>query len=233
MRVKTESANPGLLSILINPDQVITIDANFFIAPDRSRLGTQAFSYLKFQEIWLEPLFIAFSKLAIHEAVYSEFNLGETKGFVDNKIALNPGGLIIFSDSKLTKIESMLRDTIEKNISKFTKYDISRDNRDDRGEVKSLAYIAVKNLLYFASNDSTAIMLIEESTKLSTSLDNVQALKMYELIYYLYNKNLSNPNDMKMLYKYLYYLTPDEKKNNPEWGKFVQSMDSIYLLLVE
>ena len=73
----------------------------------------------------------------------------------------------------------MLRDSIEEKNYPHTKYDPLLDNKDDRGEVKSLAYIAVKELLYFAANDSNAIQLIEKAEEWETSLDNVQAIQMY------------------------------------------------------
>lgn len=88
----------------------------------------------------------------------------------------------------LTEVEKILRDTIESRIASHAKYEPLLDNKDDCGEVKSLSYIAVKGLIYFAANDNNAIQLIEKSEEWSTGLDNVQAIKMYELIYYLYRK---------------------------------------------
>ena len=96
------------------------------------------------------------------------------------------------------------------------------------GEVKSLAYIAVKGLIYFASHDSNTIQLIEKAEEWSTSLDSVQAVKMYELIFYLYKTNISNKKNLRMLYKYLYYLTSKEKNDNPNWGNYVKNMDKLY-----
>jgi len=97
-----------------------------------------------------------------------------------------------------------------------------------RGEVKSLSFIAVKGLLYFAAHDNNAIQLIEKSEEWSTGLDNVQAIKMYELIYYLYGNDLADKTAMKMLYKYQYYLTDREKSTNPNWGDFSSTMDNLY-----
>jgi hypothetical protein len=80
--------------------------------------------------------------------------------------------------------EQILRNSIEGKIYPLTKYDPMLDNKDDRGEVKSLSYIAVKGLPYFAAHDSNAIQLIEKAETWRTGLDNVQAIKMYELIFY-------------------------------------------------
>nr|WP_312577681.1 hypothetical protein [Sedimentibacter sp.] len=60
-------------------------------------------------------------------------------------------------------------------------------------------------MLYFAANDSNAIKLIEHAEKLETRLDNVQAIKMYELIFYLYRTDQSDKKGLRILYKYQYY----------------------------
>ena len=121
-----------------------------------------------------------------------------------------------------------LTDSIESIIASHTKYEPLLDNKDDRGEVKSLSYIAVKGLPYFATNDNNAIQLIEKSAEWSTGLDNIHAIKMYELFYYLHRNNLADRTAMKMLYKYHYYMTDWEKGANPNWGDFSTNMDCLY-----
>lgn len=102
------------------------------------------------------------------------------------------------------------------------------DNKDDRGEVKSLAYIAVKGLIYFATHDSNTVQLIEKAGEWMTGLDNVQVIKMYELIFYLYKIDKSDNKALRILYKYQYYLTSHEKQKNPEWGQFINAMEALY-----
>lgn len=228
MRIDLSNSNPALVSIIMNPDQVITVDANFMIPPLRNQFSVQKISFTQFKEIWLDPIFIAFSNLAIHESVYEELVGTALQAYVNTKRDSIPPGILIHSDSSLNEMEKILRDTIEMKISLHTKYDPLLDNKDDRGEVKSLSYIAVKGLLYFASHDNNAIQLIEKSEAWSTGLDNVQAIKMYELIYYLYKKNFTDKKALKMLYKYQYYLTVNEQKKNLEWGKLITSMDEMY-----
>lgn len=166
--------------------------------------------------------------MKIHEAVYDEPIGISSQNYVDSKRDSIPPEIIIHKDSSLTEVERILRDTIESRIASHTKYEPLLDNKDDLGEVKSLSYIAVKGLLYFAANDNNAIQLIEKSEEWSTGLDNVQAIKMYELIYYLYKNNLADNTAMKMLYKYQYYLTNREKSTNPKWGDFFYGMDNLY-----
>lgn len=228
MRIDLSNSNPALVSIIMNPDQVITVDANFMIPPLRNQFSVQKISFTQFKEIWLDPIFIAFSNLAIHESVYEELVGTALQAYVNTKRDSIPPGILIHSDSSLNEMEKILRDTIEMKISLHTKYDPLLDNKDDRGEVKSLSYIAVKGLLYFASHDNNAIQLIEKSEAWSTGLDNVKAIKMYELIYYLYKKNFTDKKALKMLYKYQYYLTVNEQKKNLEWGKLITSMDEMY-----
>ena len=211
MRIDLITSNPALISIIKDPDQVITVDANFMIPPFREQFALPIIRFTQFKEIWLDPIFTAFSNLAIHESVYEELVGTALQTYVNTKRDSIPPGILIFYDSSLNEIELILRDTIEAKISVLTKYDPLLDNKDDRGEVKSLSYIAVKGLLYFASHDNNAIQLIEKSEAWSTGLDNVQAIKMYELIYYLYKKNLGDKKALKMLYKYQYYLTANEQ----------------------
>ncbi len=196
MKVDLTSPNPALESIFSNPNQIITLDANFLIPPDRSNYAKRTFDFQIFKRIWLEPIFKTFPNLAIHEAVYDELVLLSVKSYVDTNINAIPTQLLIHKDSSLTPEEQMLRDSIEDKIYPLTKYDPMLDNKDDRGEVKSLAYIAVKGLLYFAAHDSNAIQLIEKAEEWGTGLDNVNAIKMYELIFYLYKTNTSSKRDL-------------------------------------
>lgn len=225
MKINLDYPNPALISIIQNPDQIITLDANFLIPPDRTPLTKKSIGFKQFNQIWLDPIFNVFRKLAIHEAVYDELVGLSAKNYIDSKKKCIPPQIIIHRDSSLTEAEKVIRETIESRIASHTRYEPVLNNRDDRGEVKSLSYIAVKNLLYFAANDNNAIQLIEKSEAWSTGLDNVQAIKMYEIMYYLYKRDAADKTAMKMLYKYLYYLTESEKKSNPNWVNFFTSMD--------
>ncbi len=228
MEVNLSSPNPALESVFADPNQIITLDANFLIPPDRSRLTRRGFDFLKFQHIWLDPIFKAFPNVAIHEAVYDELVLPSVRSYAQAMLESTPPHLMIHRDSNLKETERVLRDSVEEKIYPFTKYDPRLDNRDDRGEVKSLAYMAVKGLLYFAAHDSNAIQLVEKAEGLSTGLDNIRAIKMYELIFYLCVMRLSERQSLKLLYKYQYYLTNNEKRSNPEWGQFLTRMESMY-----
>lgn len=229
MKINLSSLNPALKCIINEPNQIITLDANLLIPPNRSRYNRiPIFPFRKFKKSWLDPLFKSFPNLAIHEAVYKEIISPNVKDYIDSKIDHNPSKLIIHKDSLLNESEQVLRNSIESKIYPYTKYNPINDNKDDRGEVKSLAYIAVKELLYFAANDSNAIQLIENSEEWGTSLDNIQVIKMYELIYYLYRINSCSNNKLRYLYRYLYHLTKYEKKSNPAWGDFIETISALY-----
>jgi len=103
----------------------------------------------------------------------------------------------------------LLRNTIEDKISPLTYYDPKVDNKRDRGEVKSLAFVAIKGMLYFAAHDNQALLLIDKAEKWSTGLDNVQSIRMYELIYYLSAIGIGD-------------------KDNLNWGEFRNKMDMFY-----
>lgn len=51
---------------------------------------------------------------------------------------------------------------------------------------------------------------------------------MYELIFYLYKTDKSDKKALRMLYKYQFFLTPREKEMNPEWGQFIETMETLY-----
>lgn len=220
--------NPGLKSIFDDPSQLITLDANLLIPPDRSMFRVRSLPSELFQQEWLEPVFATFPNLAIHEAVYEELVSTGARTFARRMLSKKPPRLYIHRDETLTSNEKVLRDSVEERIYPFTKYEPRLDNKDDRGEVKSLAYLAAKGLPFFASRDSMVIRLIEKAQELSTGLDNIQAIEMYEVIFYLRCQNVSTPKFLRQLYKYLYYLTGREKADNPEWGQFIQSMDRLY-----
>lgn len=228
MKIHLSDPNTAFIGIIKNPKQTITLDANFLIPPDRTPITKSPIKFDQFKEIWLEPIFQAFPNLAIHEAVYAELVGHSPQNYIDQKMDPEAARLTLLKDTDLTEIELMLRDAIESRIVPRTKYEPLLDNKDDRGEVKSLAYIAVKELLYFAAHDHNALQLIEKAEEWSTGLDNVHAIRMFELIYYLYRKKMSDQTALKMLYKYQYYLTDREKNENPSWGNFHSEMDSIY-----
>lgn len=230
MIVNISNSNPALASIINEPNQVITLDANFLIPPDRpSKTGAlSGYTFESFRRIWIEPIFLSFPSLAIHEAVYDEIISPFERVFIDQNIVGSSPRLSIHRDSSLSLVEQGLRNSIEDRIYPLTKYDPQLDNKHDRGEVKSLSYIAVKGLLYFAAHDSNAIRLIEDAQILQTGLDNVHAIKMYEMIFYLYISGNGNIADLRNLYRYQYYLTAREKTQNPGWGEYIEAMKALY-----
>lgn len=227
MKIDATTIHPGFIFLIENPNTVITLDANILIPPDRS-ISKKSISFDTYKEIWLSPLFSSFTNIAIHESVYEELVMGNIKKYVDSLITSTPPKIEILSDSSLSNTERFLRNTFEQKISFHTKYNPIIDNKDDRGEVKSLAYIAVKGLTYFAAHDSNVIQLIEKAELWSTGLDDLDAVKFYEILYHLYKTSPEKSKGFKMLYKYLYYLTEKEHKENMEWGEFILAMDRLY-----
>lgn len=89
MKVDTRNKNKALESLFADPAQIVFLDANFFIPPDRSelmdrsRIKVKAISFPKFCEIWLDPIFEEFPNLAIHESVYNELVASAVKEYAD------------------------------------------------------------------------------------------------------------------------------------------------------
>lgn len=73
--------NSSLVSIFEDPNQIITLDANFLICPNRKNIN---FEFDSFKSIWLNPIIESFLNIAIHEAVYDELVDSNSKTFVDN-----------------------------------------------------------------------------------------------------------------------------------------------------
>ena len=234
MKVDTRNKNKALESLFADPAQIVFLDANFFIPPDRSglmdrsRIKVKAISFPKFCEIWLPPIFEEFPNLAIHESVYNELVASAVKEYADAKQTESPSRLRVYSDAELTTIEHSLMETYISKLSEYSQYVPQLDNAKDRGEVKSLSFMAVKKFLYFAANDTLPTRLIREADELKTGLDDIELLEMYDVIYYLYRTDRYPKDGLRLLYKYEYYLTSREKQENPNWGDFIQEMDLLY-----
>lgn len=229
MKVDTKEVNPAFQSIIQNPGQKVFLDANFFIPPDRSEVAkVRAYSFTDFKECWLIPLLSEFAGLAIHESVYDELVADSVKEYADEQTSCIPSKLRIHYDSELSSSEEALRNTYINKIAVHSLYNPTRDNAKDRGEVRSLSFMAVKQFLYFAANDALPVRLIKDAAKLLTGLDDMQIVQMYELIYYLYKTGRYDNKALRILYKYQYYLTAGDKRINPEWGCFVEQMDLLY-----
>lgn len=229
MKVDTKDKNPALDSLFSDFEQIIFLDANLLIVPDRSRVGARRVAFDKYMEYWLIPLFNEFSNLSVHETVYEELIDRQVKQFVDEMMADSPSRLRIYSDYELTTVEKTLLDYQIQKIAPYSGYIPERDNAKDRGEIRSLAYMAVKNYLYFAANDNLAMQLINKSEELETGLGSIGLIQPYEILYYLYKTGHYEDKGLKMLYKYQYYLTSTEKNQNPDWGTFISEMDNLYL----
>src|SRR5699024_2313129 len=83
-------------------------------------------------------------------------------------------------------------------------------------------------MIYFCSNDSNALRLVDHADALETNLESLTTIKLYEIIYYLYKMGMAEPKEMRFLYKFHYYLTSHEKRNNPNWNDFKTEMDHLY-----
>lgn len=227
MKVDVYQKNVALEKLFEIPDTEILLDANLLIPPDRSRFGVRPIAFTQYKEIWLEPLFNEFKNLAIHETVYEELVADNVKTYVENKCKGIPPQLRVYTDRMLDNRERALLQSYIRKIAVHSKYIPERDNASDRGEVRSLSFMAVKGMLYFASSDALPIRLVEDAEELHTGLDDMTVFKTYEVIYYLYKSGRYNNAALRGLYKYLYFLTQNEKKLNPDWGTFVAKMDEI------
>lgn len=224
MKVDTKEINPAFNSIKRNPTQTVFLDANFFISPDRSDyLKVKPYAFEDFKNFWLIPLLGEFSGLAIHESVYDELVEKKVKSYVNELSSTTPAQITIYCDNELDTTEEALMNYYIAKLAVHSQYDPIRDNAKDRGEIKSLSYMAVKQFLFFAANDALPIRLIKKADKLNTGLDDFGIVQMYELIYYLYKTGKYDNKQLRILYKYQYYLSQSDKRTNPDWGSFIVS----------
>lgn len=86
----------------------------------------------------------------------------------------------------------------------------------------------MKKYLFFAANDALPVRLIKDAEKLGTELEDMGVVQMYELIYYLYQTGKYDNKQLRILYKYQYYLSSNDKRINPEWGTFIEEMNQLY-----
>lgn len=230
MQIDLSQPNPAFSSLLTTPTELIAVDANFFLPPDRTNLKARtAYSFEQFRDIWIAPLHQLLPNLAIHEAVLAELVDERPHQFAQALIESGiPPQLKLLRDSDLSPIEQAMRQTMELQIAPFTNFDPSRNNKDDRGEVKTLAHMAVKGYTFFVTNDANALRLIERADQLGTSLDALKTLHFYEGIYLLFRNGAMQLADAKNLYRYLYYMTKRERDGNPAWGDFCGGMDKLY-----
>lgn len=63
---------------------------------------------------------------------------------------------------------------------------------------------------------------------LHSGLDTLSIVGMYELIYCLSRIESCNREGLRILYKYLYHMTSNEKNTNPNWQDFTQGMKILY-----
>ena len=227
MKVDVSHKNSALEKLIEDPSVTIFMDANLFIPPDRGGKG-KPMSFDMFRNIWLDPLFSRLSGLSIHESVYDEFVQDDVKTYVDTKISAKTNPIKVHYNKNMNVTEQSLMQTYINMIAQHSQYIPSRDNKKDRGEVLSLAYMAAKGFIYFSANDYLPIRLIQEAGSLKTGLDNMRIIQMYEMIYYLLKHDAGDKQTLKQLYKYMYRRTEREKKDNPDWTEFVDGMDTLY-----
>ena len=109
MRVNTKEVNPAFESIIQNPEQIIFLDANFFIPPDRSKIkNVKPYPFEHFKDNWLVPLMAEFSGLSVHESVYDEFVAEKVKEYANEQSNACSQKLTIYYDSELNDKEMAL-----------------------------------------------------------------------------------------------------------------------------
>ena len=88
--------------------------------------------------------------------------------------------------------------------------------------------MATKGFTYFASHDNNCYVIKGNAENLHSGLDTLSIVGMYELIYCLSRMESCNREGLRILYKYLYHMTNNEKNRNPNWQDFTQGMKMLY-----
>ena len=229
MIIDTRTFNDAVKTIARDKKTTVFLDANILIPPDRTRVGAKnpiKFSF--YRETILDPLFTNWDSISLHEAVYDELVADEVKLYAEEMINREPSRLVVHYNTELVEKENFLYRAVVDKLSQFSNYLPDINNSDDRGEILSLAFMSVKNYVYFSANDHLPINLISKAEELGTGLDCMNIIQMYELIYILHIFKLSSDEKLRIIYKYMYYATNRDKSNNPSWHDFLMKMDSLY-----
>lgn len=221
--------NPGFEEFQKMPEDLVVVDANFFLPPNRTSLGARNwYTFEEYRSVWLDPLCGLLPSLALHEAVWQELVDPAPQAYIQRLLTSTPPQITLLSDDDLPPAALPIRETVESLIAPYSKYDPNLDNRADRGEIKTLAHMAAAGYTFFASNDGMALRLIEKTDVLGTSLDNLRTIRLYEALYLLVRTGRTSFENAKNLYKYMYRLTKREKELNPTWSEFYTQMDTLY-----
>lgn len=101
---------------------------------------------------------------------------------VGDVIVINQQGEItayfVDKDAELNEAEQALMQAYISKLAEYSQYIPERDNAKDRGEVRSLSFMAVKRFLYFAANDTLPMNLIRKADELHTGLDDMELLEI-------------------------------------------------------
>lgn len=221
MKIDVTHVNDAIKMIVDTKGNIIFLDANIFIPPDRTSLGARhSIEFDLYRDAILDPMFNAWTNLAIHEAVYNELVEGQVRKFADDMKMEKPPRLVIHSNDNLSLNEKAIYNAHVDKLAQFSNYYPDLDNADDRGEIQSLAYMAVRGYIYFSANDHLPIRLITRAEELETGLETMSVIQMYEIIYILHRYKLSDDEKLRIIYRYMYYATKKDKKINPGWNDF-------------
>ena len=96
--VNLQLKNDGLVSILMNSNQLFLIDANIFIPPDRSKenKNIKPVDFEFYRKYWIEPFIDTFKPIGIHDAVYREFESNNIKALIKNRKNDIPPSIYIY-----------------------------------------------------------------------------------------------------------------------------------------
>ena len=225
MKVDASKKNPVLCDLLAGKELIIAIDANIIIPPERHNKPFPQETYYK---EFIYPLFNASLSLLIHESVLQELVDSTSHDKIVELIENEQSSVSLVQDASLTDDEKVIRSAMETSIAPYTMYTPHENNSDDRGEVKTLSYLATKGHGCFLSKDSGALRLITHTESLETSLNGISPMRLYEIIYYMTKTQPEYSKTLRALYKYNYYLSKKEKAQNPSWEIFIQTFDKLY-----
>lgn len=198
--------------------KILIGDANFFIPTSRNEKN---FPFTVYKDKFIEPFIEHCNVIYVHSTVLSEILDSTISEFVKSHEKI-----FIVDESDLDSMGQTSFQTIEDAVANYTDYNPSNGCFDDAGEVKSISYAATKNLDFFVTHDGNAIKILENE-HLQKFTREVQAITLYEIIYFLTKKS-GDKDFLKKMYRFLYHSTKNEKTYNPSWGDFISCCDEEY-----
>jgi len=172
----------------------VVFDASVLMVGVDRQSTDHNYSFDKMRIIYLDALVENFQHIVIHEEVWKELDPQRAdflSKYIGKNISVVSEGSMYGTDPRYTSIFN--------DIKQYELFQYNRGQKQNRGEVYSLAYAASHNIPYFSARDGAAMRAISEIE----SLKELELLGFEQLLLLGWMNN-PHSNEYKKSYKSLY-----------------------------